>query len=85
MSVLFVVLPIALLASAAAVFAFVWASRSGQLDDLETPALRAIDEDDRPGAACVSSAAASEQVTQGRTGVDGRENPDHLPVLHDHG
>lgn len=48
MSVLFVILPLALLASAVAVLAFVWASRSGQLDDLTTPALRAIEDDDRP-------------------------------------
>lgn len=85
MSVLFVVLPIALLASAAAVFAFVWASRSGQLDDLETPALRAIDEDDRPVPRGALRAAAPEQVAQGRAGVDGREDTDDLPVLHDHG
>ncbi len=85
MSVLFVVLPIALFASAAAVFAFVWASRSGQLDDLETPALRAIDEDDRPGDRGGLGSAASEQVAQRRAGVDGRKDPDHLPVLHDHG
>ena len=42
MSVLFLVLPITLLISIAAVAAFVWATRSGQLDDLETPALRAL-------------------------------------------
>jgi cbb3-type cytochrome oxidase maturation protein len=44
MSVLFVILPITLLISAAAVAAFAWATRSGQLDDLETPALRALHE-----------------------------------------
>lgn len=42
MSVLFLVLPITILISAAAVAAFVWATRSGQLDDLETPALRVL-------------------------------------------
>jgi cbb3-type cytochrome oxidase maturation protein len=46
MSVLFVVLPLALLVSACAVVAFVWASESGQLDDLATPAHRALEEDD---------------------------------------
>ena len=49
MTVLFVVLPLTLLISAAAVLAFVWATRSGQLDDLETPALRLLhDEDSGP-------------------------------------
>lgn len=45
MSVLFVVLPLALFASAAAVSAFVWSVRKGQLDDLSTPPLRVLDED----------------------------------------
>ena len=45
MTVIFLVLPLALLIVAAAVFAFVWASRRGQYDDLETPAIRAIQDD----------------------------------------
>lgn len=47
MSVLYLVLPIALVIVAAAVWAFVWASSRGQFDDLETPALRALH--DEPG------------------------------------
>lgn len=46
MTVLFLVVPLALLASACAVFAFVWATTSGQFDDLETPAWRAIEDDE---------------------------------------
>lgn len=45
MTVIFLVLPLALLIVAVAVFAFVWASRRGQYDDLETPAIRAIQDD----------------------------------------
>ena len=45
MTVIFLVLPLALLIVAAAVFAFIWASRRGQYDDLETPAIRAIQDD----------------------------------------
>lgn len=48
MSALFIVLPLALLVSACAVAAFIWASESGQLDDLSTPAHRAIEPDDGP-------------------------------------
>jgi cbb3-type cytochrome oxidase maturation protein len=48
MSVIFVLLPLALLLAAVAVLAFVWATRSGQFDDLETPALRILHEDDAP-------------------------------------
>lgn len=45
MSVLFLAVPIALLMVAAAVAAFVWAAKSGQLDDLDTPARRILHED----------------------------------------
>lgn len=48
MSVLFIVLPLALLVVAAAVIAFVWAAKRGQFDDLETPAIRALHEDEAP-------------------------------------
>ena len=46
MSVIFLVLPLALVVVAAAVAAFVWATRRGQFDDLETPALRMLHDDD---------------------------------------
>jgi cbb3-type cytochrome oxidase maturation protein len=45
MSVLYIVLPLALLASTLAVGAFVWSVRRGQLDDLDTPPLRALNDD----------------------------------------
>ena len=47
MALLFIVLPAALLLAAVAIFAFVWAVRSGQMDDLNTPAIRAL-HDDQP-------------------------------------
>lgn len=47
MSVIFVVLPLAVVMAGCAVVAFVWAVRGGQFDDLDSPAVRAIvDEDD---------------------------------------
>ena len=45
MSVIFVVLPLALVIVSAAVLAFVWSARSGQFDDLETPAVRMLHDD----------------------------------------
>ncbi len=45
MSVIFLVLPLALAIVALAVAAFVWAARRGQYDDLETPAIRAVQDD----------------------------------------
>jgi cbb3-type cytochrome oxidase maturation protein len=55
MSVLFIVLPLALLFSAIAVAAFLWALRRGQFDDLNSPAHRVLHDDagsmDEPAAA----------------------------------
>lgn len=42
MSIIFLVLPITLLLSLSAVAAFSWATRAGQFDDLQTPAVRAL-------------------------------------------
>ncbi len=46
MQIIFLVLPLALLIAAIAVLAFIWAVRTGQLDDLETPALRVLHDDE---------------------------------------
>jgi cbb3-type cytochrome oxidase maturation protein len=46
MSVLYVVIPIALLMSVGAVATFLWAVRRGQFDDLSTPSMRMLHDDD---------------------------------------
>jgi cbb3-type cytochrome oxidase maturation protein len=46
MSVLYVVLPLALVIVGAAVAAFVWSARNGQFDDLDTPAMRVLHDDE---------------------------------------
>jgi cbb3-type cytochrome oxidase maturation protein len=45
MSVLFVLVPVALLLVGIFVAAYAWSSRSGQFDDLTTPAMRVLHED----------------------------------------
>jgi cbb3-type cytochrome oxidase maturation protein len=45
MEVLFVLLPLALTFAATAVGVFLWAARSGQFDDLTTPAVRMLHDD----------------------------------------
>lgn len=61
MSVLFVAVPAALAVALSAVLAFLWASRSGQLDDLETPALRMLhDEASGPAPKPAPGAATTE-------------------------
>ena len=42
MSVIYLVLPLALIIVGGAVLAFVWSARNGQYDDLETPAVRVL-------------------------------------------
>jgi cbb3-type cytochrome oxidase maturation protein len=46
MSVLYLVLPLALAIVGAAVAAFVWAARRGQFDDLRTPGMRVVHDDE---------------------------------------
>lgn len=46
MSILLLMLPLSLLLLALAVGMFFWAVRSGQFDDLETPAMRILLDDD---------------------------------------
>lgn len=46
MAVLYIVLPLAFLVAGAGVLAFIWAARQGEFDDLDTPPLRAIQDDD---------------------------------------
>jgi cbb3-type cytochrome oxidase maturation protein len=45
MSVMVILIPLALLAAASAVVAFVRATREGQFDDLDSPPLRMLDDD----------------------------------------
>ena len=46
MSVVYILLPVAALLAAAAVAGFIWAVRRGQFDDLETPAIRVLYDED---------------------------------------
>ncbi len=47
MSILYVLIPLALLVLAAAVWAFFWAVGDGQFDDMDTPAVRILMDDDK--------------------------------------
>jgi cbb3-type cytochrome oxidase maturation protein len=48
MSILLALIPISLLLLVFAIAAFAWAVRSGQLDDLDTPALDVLGDDMAP-------------------------------------
>ena len=45
MSVLILVIPMALVLGAGFLYAFFWATSSGQFDDLTTPSMRMLDQD----------------------------------------
>ena len=47
MSILYVLIPLALLILGGAVWAFFWAVGNGQFDDLDTPAVRILMDDDK--------------------------------------
>ena len=52
MSVIYILLPLAVLLASIALFAFIRAVKAGQFDDLDTPPHRMLhddDEDDAPG------------------------------------
>jgi cbb3-type cytochrome oxidase maturation protein len=48
MNILLALIPISLLLLGVAIAAFLWAVRHGQFDDLDTPALDILGDDDRP-------------------------------------
>ena len=50
MNILLVLVPISLILLGRAIAAFAWAVRKGQYDDLDTPALDILVDDDRPRA-----------------------------------
>lgn len=48
MSVVFILIPLALVIVAGALLIFAWAVRGGQFDDLDTPAMRILHDDESP-------------------------------------
>lgn len=47
MSILYLLIPLGLVLLALSVWAFFWAVRTGQFDDLDTPAVQILLDDDR--------------------------------------
>ena len=72
METVFVLLPLALLIAAVAVGFFIWAARTGQFDDLETPAVRILFDDDPPS----PRSPRAQGEAHGATARQGTANPD---------
>ena len=68
MNILYLLVPLALLLAGSGVYGFFWAVRSGQFDDVETPALRVLMDDtlDLP----LRSEDAAEQAAPERSNPD---------------
>ncbi len=60
MSVLFIMIPVALILAGLGIAAFVIAAKRGQFDDLDTPAIRAVFDDDE----AIPSRKSSTQTDQ---------------------
>jgi cbb3-type cytochrome oxidase maturation protein len=71
MELILVLLPFALLFAGIALALFVWAARSGQFDDLDTPAVRILFEDETPVSANGPAAPASPAAGSGRAATSG--------------
>lgn len=46
MSVIYILLPVAVVLAIAALSGFIWAVRRGQFDDMDTPAVRILHDDE---------------------------------------
>lgn len=73
MNILLMLIPISLLLLGAAIWAFVWAVRGGQFDDLDTPALDIL-HDEKPFAASSGFGEVDPRVSD-RRAVDSNDLP----------
>ncbi len=62
MSVLFIMIPVALVLAGIGIVAFVIAAKRGQFDDLDTPAIRAVFDDDETIPTTDPSAATDQET-----------------------
>ena len=62
MSVLFIMIPVALVLAGIGIVAFVIAAKRGQFDDLDTPAIRAVFDDDETIPTTAPSTATDQET-----------------------
>ena len=63
MSVVYIALPVALLLAAVGLVAFIWSVRSGQFDDLTTPAVRMLTDDEPPPRSASGGKTSGEETS----------------------
>ena len=70
MSIIYLLIPIAIILASIAIWAFFWSVNSGQFDDLESPAHSILYDDDDE---LIPNDVKREQTNQSKTG-DGADN-----------
>ncbi|HMN35753.1 MAG TPA: cbb3-type cytochrome oxidase assembly protein CcoS [Chiayiivirga sp.] len=75
MNILLALVPISVVLLGIAIWAFVWAVRRGQFDDLETPALDILVED-APAAEAVQPSQAADAAAPSRDAAANVRDPD---------
>lgn len=75
MNILLALVPISVVLLGIAIWAFVWAVRRGQFDDLETPALDILVED-APAAEAVQPSQAADAAAPSRDAAADVRDPD---------
>lgn len=75
MNILLALVPISVVLLGIAIWAFVWAVRRGQFDDLETPALDILVED-APAAQAVQLSQAADAAAPSRDAAANVRDPD---------
>ena len=84
MNIIFFILPLALVFAAVMVWAFFWAARKGQFDDLDTPPLRVLMDDEfvpkKTPAATPSSAPTPDAVPSAVVGDGGASGAPGAPA-----
>ncbi len=79
MNILLVLIPISLLLIGFAVWAFFWAVNHGQFDDLETPALRILEDDPPPLPSGETPTPQAAQQDASRTNDDAAQRQPSRP------
>jgi cbb3-type cytochrome oxidase maturation protein len=65
MNVIYLLIPLSLVLVGVAIWAFMWAIKSGQFEDLEGPAHRILLDDDNPGGQCNQTSLPADSAKKG--------------------
>ena len=75
MNILYLLIPLALVLLGIAIWAFMWAVRSGQFEDLEGPAHRILMDDDDPLVPLQRPPAGDDRAGEGRAEKSEKKRP----------